>query len=149
MRILLTNRGLKLNHAIATLAGRRRDQFDKCRLGRLLFGARNSVEPFLQPRIVQPQRMSDRIHTVFTGQFHRSLPQCLRELRPMGPGAPNSSNSLVATARSAPEWAMCFCGSILADLGDSLNLATSLRCRHARLPKTHQPMDPRVQATDG
>lgn len=28
---------------------------------------RNSVEPLLQPRIVQRQRMSDRIHTVLPG----------------------------------------------------------------------------------
>ena len=44
------------------------DQFNECRFGCLLSGARSPVEPLLQPRIVQPKRMSDRIDTVLPGQ---------------------------------------------------------------------------------
>ena len=40
---------------------------------------RNLPQPFLQSHIVQPQRMSYRIHAMLPGQLHRSLPQRLRQ----------------------------------------------------------------------
>jgi len=80
---LAANRGLELDHALRHPRRMRGDRFHECRLGCLLLGDRNSVEPLLQPRIVQPQRMSDRIHAVLPGQFHRSLPQRLRQPGPM------------------------------------------------------------------
>ena len=45
--------------------------------------AETPLKPPLQPHIVQPQRMSNRIQAVFPGKFARGLPQRLRELRPM------------------------------------------------------------------
>ena len=49
--------------------------------------AGSSAEPFLQPHVVQPQRVRDRIYAVLPGQFDRSLPQRLRQLRPPRLGA--------------------------------------------------------------
>ena len=42
----------------------------------------NSAEPFLQPYIVQPQRVCDRIYAMLPRQFHCGLPQWFRQLRP-------------------------------------------------------------------
>ena len=76
MRILLPPTGLELDDAVLQCrAGR--DQLDECRLGAFC-GARNSAEPFLQPHVVQPQRVRDGIHTVLPGQFDGCLPQRLR-----------------------------------------------------------------------
>ena len=80
---LASSRGLELDHAIRHRRGMRSNQFNECRLGCLLWRARNSVEPLLQPHIVQPQWMGNRIHTVLPGQLHRSLPKSLRQLLPM------------------------------------------------------------------
>jgi len=68
--------------------------------------------------IVQPQRMSNRMQTMFPSEFHRSLPQRLRQLRPMRPGAAKVIKTGVAAAQSDQEWALCFCCSIPADLGN-------------------------------
>ena len=89
-----------------------RDQFNECRLGRLLCAIRKAVEPLLQSRIVQPQRMSYRIHAMLASQLHRRLPQRLRQLRPM--------------------W---LCAAKL------IQLPLQLR-RHAPLPKTHGAVTP-------
>ena len=43
----------------------------------------NSAEPSLQPHIVQPQRVRDGIYAMLSGQLDRSLPQRLRQLRPL------------------------------------------------------------------
>ncbi len=65
----------------------RGDQFNECRLGCLLPKIRYSAKPFLQLHIIQPQRVSNRIQTMLPGQFHRGLPEWLRQLRSMRPGA--------------------------------------------------------------
>ena len=62
-------------------------QLHKRRRGWLSGATRSALETLLQLRIVQPQRMSNRIHAVFPGQFHSGLPYGLRKLRPMWPGA--------------------------------------------------------------
>jgi len=67
-------RSFKLNRALFG----RRDQFDECRLGRLAPDDGNSIQSFLQTRIVKPQRVSDGIYTVLSSQFDRCLPQRLR-----------------------------------------------------------------------
>jgi len=84
---LAANRRLELDQTLRHRRRMRRDHFNECRRGCLLFRIRNAVEPLLQPRIVQPQRMSDRIHAMLPGQLHRSPLQRLRQLRPMRPGA--------------------------------------------------------------
>ncbi len=61
----------------------RSDQFDECRRGCLLLDGRKSLKSPLQPHIVQPQRMSNRMQTVRPRQFYCRLPKRLRQLRPM------------------------------------------------------------------
>ena len=63
-----------------------RDQFDECRPGCLSPVAGRFAQPFLQPHIIQPQRLRDRIDSVLPGQLDRRLPQRLRQLRPPLPG---------------------------------------------------------------
>jgi hypothetical protein len=62
-----------------------RNQFHESRRGRLLLFANNrtSREAPLQPHVVQPQRMSNRMQTVLPRQFYRSLPQRFGNLRPV------------------------------------------------------------------
>ena len=70
---------------------------------------RSSAEPLLQPHIVQPQRVRNRIHTVLPRQFHRRLPQRLRQLRPPRLRAPK----LIQLVLQLRDWfgnGVCFCG---------------------------------------
>ena len=60
-----------------------RGQFDECRLACLTSEGGNSAEPPLQPHVVQPQRVRDGIYAMLSGQPDRSLPQRLRQFRPL------------------------------------------------------------------
>jgi hypothetical protein len=79
---------------------------------------RNAVEPLLKPRIVQPQRMSYRIHTMLASQLHRSLPQRLRQLRPMWLSAARLIQLPLQLLDRTRNGRLRFCCSISADLGD-------------------------------
>jgi hypothetical protein len=62
-------------------------QFDEYRLTRLASEGGHAAESSLQPHVVQSQRVRDRIYAILAGQFDRSLPQWLRQLRPVRSGA--------------------------------------------------------------
>src|ERR1035441_1476742 len=79
--------GLELDDAVLQRRRMRRDQFHECRLGCLSSEAGNSTEPFLQAHIVQAKRVRDGVHTVLPGEFDRSLPEWLRQLRSLRLGA--------------------------------------------------------------
>ena len=79
---LRSARGLELDDALLQRRRRWRDQFDECRPGCLSPVAGRFAKPFLQPHIIQPQRLRDGINSVLPGQFDRRLPQRLRQLRP-------------------------------------------------------------------
>jgi hypothetical protein len=69
---------LELNDAFLQRRCPWRDQFDECGLACLSSGLGYSAcaaQPFLQPHVVQPEWVCDGIHTVFSGQLDRSLPQ--------------------------------------------------------------------------
>jgi hypothetical protein len=60
-----------------------RGQFDESRLVCLALKGANSAEPSFQPHVVQPERVRDGIYAMLSGQLDRSLPQRLRQLRPL------------------------------------------------------------------
>src|SRR6476661_6591781 len=60
-----------------------RGQFDECRLACLASEVGNSAEPSLQPHVVQPQWVCDRIYAMLSSQLDRSPPQRLGQLRPL------------------------------------------------------------------
>ena len=79
--------GLKLDDAHLRRCRSRRNQFDECRLAFLAPNDGDSPQPLLQPHVVKPQWMRDRIYAVLPGQFDRGLPQRLRQLCPSRLGA--------------------------------------------------------------